>query len=77
MLPLLHNHFTGYYTCSALILPDIALAADKFYQMLPLPHHHCTEYWTCSAPILLDIAVAAVDISLELNTIGNRISLYC
>jgi hypothetical protein len=31
ILPLLPHHFTGYYTCSAPILPDIALAADQFH----------------------------------------------
>jgi hypothetical protein len=59
MLPLLHNYFTGYYFCSAPILPDIVLAADQFYQTLPLLHHHFTGYYFCSGPILPDIALAA------------------
>jgi len=56
---LLHHHFTGYYTCSVLILLDIALAADQFYQMLLLLYHYFTGYYICSAPILPDIALAA------------------
>jgi hypothetical protein len=59
MLALLHHHFTGYYTCIAPILPDIALVADKFYQMLSLQHHYFTGYYTCSAPILPGIVLAA------------------
>jgi len=59
MLPLLHHYFTGYYTCSVLILldialavhpisPDIAFAAPLLYWIL---HLQCTN--------LLDIALAA------------------
>jgi len=70
MLPLLHHHFTGYYTCSAPILPDIALAADQFlpdvafaaqpfYWILHLQCTDLTRYCTCSRSILLDVAFAA------------------
>jgi len=59
MLALLHHHFTGYYTCTAPILPDIVLAADHFYQMLPLLPHHFTGYCTCSALISLGLTFAS------------------
>jgi len=62
MLPLLHHHFTGYYTCSVLILLDIALAADQFYWILLLQRANFTRCCLHYTTILLDIAVAAVDI---------------
>jgi len=41
-----------------LILLDIALAADQFYQMLPLLYHYFTGYYICSRSILPDVAFA-------------------
>jgi hypothetical protein len=77
MLPLLPHHFTGYYTCSAPILPDIALAIDQFYQVLPLLPHYFTGYYTCSRSILPGVAFAAPSFYWILYLQCTNFTRYC
>jgi len=59
MLPLLHHHFTGYYTCSVLILLDIAACSRSILPDVAFAAPPFTGYYTCSVLILLDIVLAA------------------
>src|SRR5258705_237405 len=57
MLSLLHHHFTGYYTCSTTILPDLAFTVPVFYQILHLQQINFTRCCLFCTTILLDIAL--------------------